>query len=127
MFVERGAVDPICRVAAARPFGKMTKKGAKRLMSAGEMERVAYYFRLLGEPMRLKILQCISGAPKTVTEIVEQTGATQTNISKHLALLAVGGIVSRSKAGPFVHYKLEDELALELCRLVFSESRGRGR
>src|SRR5688572_7451861 len=105
----------------------MIKRGIKQSFSPAEMEKVAFYFRLLGEPMRLKILQCVSRTPKTVTEIVEETGATQTNISKHLALLAVGGIVSRSKAGPFVHYKLEDELALEVCRLVFAEAQKRGR
>ena len=104
----------------------MSRK-SKGVLTDSELERVARYFRLLGEPMRLRILQSIRRAPKTVTEIIKETGATQTNVSKHLALLAGGGLVSRSKAGPFVYYRLEDEQALKLCRLVFSESQKRGR
>jgi len=41
-----------------------------------------------GEPMRLKILQALCRKPRTVTEIVDTLGATQANVSKHLALLA---------------------------------------
>jgi DNA-binding transcriptional ArsR family regulator len=46
---------------------------------------IALHFRLLGEPMRLKILQAVCHEPLTVTEIVTATGATQANVSKHLA------------------------------------------
>ena len=45
-------------------------------------------FKLLGEPMRLKILQAVCGEPRTVNEIVAAVGATQANVSKHLSLLA---------------------------------------
>jgi len=46
------------------------------------IEKVAEQFRLLGEPMRLKILQALCVRPLAVGEIVETTGATQSNISK---------------------------------------------
>ena len=69
------------------------------MLSPAEMEKVAYYFRLLGEPMRLKILQCVSRTPRTVMEIVEKTGASETNISKYLALPAVGGLFRGPRCG----------------------------
>lgn len=100
----------------------MSKAKTKRFLSDDDLEVVANHFRILAEPMRLKILQCICGKARTVTEIVEQTRATQTNVSKHLALLAMAGIVSRSKSGSFVYYRLKDELTLKLCQLVRSES-----
>jgi ArsR family transcriptional regulator len=90
-------------------------------LSDAELDRVAQQFRVLGEPMRLKILQVICAKPLTVTEIVEATGATQPNVSKHLALLASAGVITRQKDAQFVYYQLSDPLTLKLCRLVHSQ------
>src|SRR5215472_4127584 len=56
---------------------------------------VAKYFGLLSEPTRLKILHTICNDEHSVSEIVDATGATQTNVSRHLALLRDAGVVSR--------------------------------
>lgn len=85
------------------------------------MDRVAQQFRVLGEPMRLKILQLICRKPLTVGEIVKATGATQSNISKHLTLLASTGIITRQKDAQFVYYHLSDPLTMKLCELVHSQ------
>ena len=97
----------------------MRKK--ERLLTDGELAGVARHFKLLGEPMRLKILQAICRQPLMVGDIVAATGATQANVSKHLALLAAGGIVTRQKAGQCVYYGLKDPLTLKLCELVHGE------
>lgn len=93
-----------------------------RKLTDPELERVAIQFRLLGEPMRLKILQAICVKPLTVNEIVTATGATQPNISRHLALLASAGLITRKKNGQFVNYGLTDPLTIKLCELVHSQS-----
>ena len=87
-------------------------------MSDGQLERVALRFRLLGEPMRLRILQTVCARPRTVGQIVEAVGATQANVSKHLALLAGAGILARQKDGQHVYYGMKDQLAMKLCALV---------
>lgn len=89
-----------------------------RLLSDGELEVVAQHFKLLGEPMRLKLLQAVCRRPLTVTEIVSAVGATQANVSKHLALLASAGILTRKKDGQRVFYGLKDRLTVKLCELV---------
>ncbi len=89
-----------------------------RLLSDGELEEVALRFRLLGEPMRLRVLQAVCRKPRTVSEIVEAVGATQANVSKHLLLLAGAGILARQKDGQHVRYGMKDPLALKLCALV---------
>jgi DNA-binding transcriptional ArsR family regulator len=89
-----------------------------RNLSDAELERVAQQFRLLGEPMRLKILQTICKKPLTVNEIVEATGATQSNVSKHLSLLASAAVITREKDAQFVYYSLSDPMTLKLCELV---------
>ena len=90
-------------------------------MTDDELERIATHFRLLGEPMRLKILQAVCQEPRTVSGIVAAVGATQANVSKHLSLLATAGILSRKKDGQCVFYGLRDELTLRMCALVHEQ------
>ena len=88
------------------------------MLSEDQLEQVALRFRLLGEPMRLRILQAVCRKPRTVNEIVEAVAATQANVSKHLALLAGAGILARRKDGQRVYYGMKDQLAMKLCALV---------
>ena len=88
------------------------------LLSEEQLEQVALRFRLLGEPMRLRILQAVCHKPGTVNEVVKAVGATQANVSKHLALLAGAGILARRKEGQSVYYGMKDQLAMKLCALV---------
>ena len=88
------------------------------LLSESQLEAVAVRFRLLGEPMRLRMLQAVCRKPRTVSEIVAAVGATQANVSKHLALLAGAGILARRQHGQRVFYGMKDQLALKLCALV---------
>ena len=90
----------------------------QRTLTPDELERIAARFKMLGEPTRLKILQAVCGSPRTVTDIVAATGATQANVSKHLALLAAAGILQREKDGQCVYYGIKDRLAVKMCELV---------
>lgn len=89
-----------------------------RAWRAGELESIAGRFKVLGEPMRLRILQAVCSRPRKVNDIVTATGSTQANVSKHLALLAAAGILQRRKAGQCVYYGMKDQLAVKLCELV---------
>jgi len=71
--------------------------------------------------MRLKILQAVCKEPRTVNDIVAAVGATQANVSKHLALLAAAGILTRKKAGQCVYYGMKDQLTVKMCELVRSQ------
>jgi DNA-binding transcriptional ArsR family regulator len=102
----------------------MSNEKKSRLLSAGELEGVARHFKLLGEPMRLRILQSVCRKARTVNDIVAAVGATQANVSKHLALLAAAGIVTRTREGQCVYYGLKDPLTLKLCELVHAHVAG---
>jgi DNA-binding transcriptional ArsR family regulator len=93
----------------------------RRPLTDEELEQIALHFRLLGEPMRLKILQAVCGEPRTVSDIVAAVGATQANVSKHLSLLAAAGILTRKKDGQCVYYGMKDPLTLKLCELAHSQ------
>lgn len=84
------------------------------------LDMIAGRFKLLAEPTRLHILNALRGAELTVTELVEQTGAGQANVSKHLNLLHRNGMVDRRKAGLHVYYRISDPGVFELCELMCS-------
>jgi ArsR family transcriptional regulator len=99
----------------------MLRVKTARVFTDLELVKVAGQFRLLGEPMRLKILQALCAKPLAVGEIVAATGATQSNVSKHLSLLSSAGIITRQKNGQFVYYGLSNPLTLKLCELMHKE------
>jgi len=80
--------------------------------------RVAAYFALLSEPMRLKIMHAVCLEEKSVGEIVSATGATQTNVSRHLNRMHAAGAVARRKDGNQVYYRVADAALVEMCRNV---------
>jgi ArsR family transcriptional regulator len=103
----------------------MSKEKSLPPLTEDELSRLAGRFKLLGEPMRLKILQSVCHEPRTVNDIVKATGSTQANVSKHLALLAAAGILERKKDGQCVYYSLKDKLVVRLCKLVRTQIAGK--
>ena len=79
-------------------------------------ERVSGYFALLAEPTRLKILNAICEEERSVTDIVERVGSTQTNVSRHLNLMYGKGVLTRRRDGPMTFYGIADPEIVTLCR-----------
>lgn len=75
-------------------------------------------FRMLADSTRLAILRTLMQGERNVTQVVEETGRGQANVSKHLKMLASAGLVSRRRDGLQVFYKLNDPLVERLCKLV---------
>lgn len=82
------------------------------------IELVAQRFRVLGEPMRIKLLDRLRDGDATVGELQEDLGASQQNVSKHLGVLYAAGMVSRTKDGNHTRYAISDPAVFELCDQV---------
>jgi DNA-binding transcriptional ArsR family regulator len=82
------------------------------------VELIAGRFRVLAEPMRIRLLDHLRDGPATVQELKERTGGSQQNVSKHLGVLHGAGMVSRRKLGTFVRYEISDPEVFELCDQV---------
>ena len=82
------------------------------------VELIARRFRVLGEPMRIKLLDSLRERDASVSELREATGASQQNVSKHLGVLLEAGIVGRRKDGNQVFYSIVDEGIFRLCEEV---------
>ena len=82
------------------------------------VELIARRFRVLGEPMRIKLLDRLREGEASVNELAEALDASQQNVSKHLAVLADVGILGRRKGGTHVYYRIADEGVFALCDQV---------
>lgn len=82
------------------------------------LDMVALRFKVLAESARLEILSCLRDGEMTVSELVENTGLGQANVSKHLQLLHANGFVTRRKEGLFVYYSLADASVFQLCDMM---------
>lgn len=91
---------------------------ASKVLNDKTLELVAERFRLLGDPVRLRLLQTLEGGEMSVAQLVAATGASQANVSKHLQLLLRGGVVQRRREGLFVYYMVNDPRVFQLCDVV---------
>jgi DNA-binding transcriptional ArsR family regulator len=82
------------------------------------VELIAERFRVIGEPMRIRLLDQLRDGPMTVNELTDALGASQQNVSKHIGVLARAGIVGREKDGNRVRCFIADQTVFELCELV---------
>ena len=78
------------------------------------IELVAQRFRVLGEPMRIRLLDRLREGDATVGQQLA-LGASQQNVSKHLGILHAAGMVSRTKDGNHARYSISDPSVFELC------------
>lgn len=95
-----------------------TKRKAKLELTDPLIEVVAERFKVLGEPMRVKLLSELRYSELTVGELQAATGGTQQNVSKHLGILHHAGMVDRRKEGNLTRYRINDPSVFELCELV---------
>jgi ArsR family transcriptional regulator len=87
-------------------------------LSEEALELVARRFAVLAEPMRLRLIQALFEGERNVTDLVEATGGTQANVSRHLQTLTTAHILRRRKDGLQVYYEIADPSIFKLCELV---------
>jgi DNA-binding transcriptional ArsR family regulator len=83
-------------------------------------EALARYFRVLGDPTRLRIVEALLAGERTVSELVELIGAPQGRISNHLACLKWCRVAQGERRGRQVVYRLSDDRVRDLLDLARS-------
>jgi ArsR family transcriptional regulator len=81
----------------------------------------AEFFRVLGHPVRVRMLELLRGGEKTVGELRELIDIDSSSASQHLAALRRLGLVEATKEGTSVRYAVRDPRIfdlLEVARLV---------
>jgi DNA-binding transcriptional ArsR family regulator len=82
------------------------------------IELIARRFRVLGEPMRIRILDRLRDGEASVQALTEALASSQQNVSKHLGILFDAGLLSRRKEGTAAVYSIADETVYALCETV---------
>jgi len=89
-----------------------------RCLSEDALHLVARRFSVLAEPMRLRLIQALFDGERNVSQLVELTGSTQANVSRHLQTLTAAHILERRKKGLQVYYSIGDPTIPRLCEVV---------
>jgi DNA-binding transcriptional ArsR family regulator len=91
---------------------------AKTNLSPAAIDLIAARFRLLGEPLRIRLMQALIEGEKTVGELVAAVESTQPNVSKHLRMLQEAGLIGRRQDGNSVYCFIADPTVFDLCDAV---------
>ena len=95
----------------------------ENLMTKGNFDLTIYELqaeisKTLAHPLRIAILHYLKEGEKTVNELTETLGASQSNISQHLAILRQRQIVKTRKAGSTVYYRVSSPKISQACDMV---------
>jgi DNA-binding transcriptional ArsR family regulator len=78
----------------------------------------AEVLKTLASPRRLEILHALTSGPLEVGRLAREIGATQPNVSQHLAMLRSAGLVDAERDGREVRYRLSDPDVMVACGLM---------
>jgi ArsR family transcriptional regulator len=79
---------------------------------------LARYFRVLGDPTRLRIIDALLEGERTVSELVDQLRVPQSRVSNHLACLRWCRLAESERRGRTVVYRIADERVRDLLALA---------
>ncbi len=79
--------------------------------------QLSYYFQILSDPNRLKIISLIGSKELSVTEIVSAMKLSQPLVSHHLKALKDSDILETKRTGPFIYYRLKNVRLLDVLGL----------
>lgn len=74
--------------------------------------------RVLAQPTRLEILHQLAGGPLEVGRLAAAVGASQPNVSQHLAVLRTAGLVEPERLGREIRYRLTDPDVIRACGVM---------
>jgi DNA-binding transcriptional ArsR family regulator len=93
-------------------------KSRRQEMTTEALQLLAARFKVLAEPLRLRILHTLKGGEMSVNDLTETVEAFQPNVSKHLKTLQEAGFVARRQEGNNVYYSIADRTVFDLCELM---------
>lgn len=78
----------------------------------------AEFFKTLGHPARIRVLELLSEREHAVSEMLPEVGVEAANLSQHLGVLRRAGLVTTRKEGASVIYGLTSPDVAELLRVA---------
>lgn len=99
-------------------LGTRLRQLARSERPGGELEQTTRILKSMAHPMRLKLLCTIGDNEFCVKELLDRVGTSQTNVTQHLNVLLIGGLISRRRVGHCHYYRIHDNHTLEFIHRV---------
>ncbi|CUS77411.1 ArsR family transcriptional regulator [Candidatus Kryptonium thompsonii] len=80
--------------------------------------QMAETLKVLGHPVRLRIISELIGSDKTVSELWHSVGLPQSLVSQHLSILRHSGIIKSVRKGRLVYYSVVSPIAVRILNLI---------
>jgi ArsR family transcriptional regulator len=90
----------------------------KTLTDKTIIEMQAEICKTLTNPKRIEILNTLKNGEKTVTDLVAALGASKANVSQHLALMRLKGILATRRDGVNIYYRVSNPKVIAACTLM---------
>lgn len=74
--------------------------------------------KVLSSPKRIEIINVLKQGEKSVTDLVESLGIPKANVSQHLAVMRMKGILRRRRSGTNIYYSIGNHKVIEACSLM---------
>ena len=72
------------------------------------LARASRVIRVVGHPLRLRLLELLEGDERNVTDLVQATGLAQATVSQQLKILRAEGVVGDRREGAKVFYRITE-------------------
>ena len=87
-------------------------------MNKPDYEHIGEALKVIGHPVRLKILSGILKDECNVAQIQNKLGLPQSTISQHLSMLRNRGILKARREGTKRCYKVIDEMVIKILKMI---------
>ncbi len=94
--------------------------GKNLIPSELDIMKMSLFLKVMADSTRVKILFAIKDKPKSVNEIVDVVGATQSAVSHQLRIMRNVNIVETSRSGNKIYYSLADNQISKILTIVQS-------
>ena len=98
---------PLCEHEEHHPYAVECSLG--KMPKDEKIFDLSDFFKILGDPTRMRILFALDGAPLCVCDLADLLGMTKSAVSHQLKLLRQSDLVSYRKEGKNVYYSLADD------------------
>lgn len=96
------------------------KESKKNMLKLKTITDMSNFFKILGDPTRIKILNTLDNNKMCVCDIANVLNMTKSTISHQLNILRINNIVKYKKIGKEVYYTLDDEHVKEVFEIALS-------
>ena len=94
----------------------------RRVLEDEELTRAAEILKAVSHPVRLRIIEMLEGAERSVTEIQDGLGITQSLTSQHLSNMRVRGVLQARKNGNNVYYSIANPDVVKVIHCIRQDS-----